>query len=98
MGQRASSGSARSATRTGCAVRDGVQAGALAEGELEFVVHTGGGAAGSEGSAVGAVEDEGNGRGVNVEEHHAGLAQPVGGLYPPPAIDRGEELLMDRHI
>ena len=80
------------------AERDGVQAGAFAEGELEFVVGARGGAAGSECSAAGAVEDERNGRGVNVEEHHAGLAEPVGGLYPPPPVNRGEELVMDRHI
>ena len=80
------------------AQRHGVQAGPLAERELEFVVHARGCAAGSECSAVGAIEDQRNGRGVNVEEQHAGLAQAVRGLYPPPAIERGEELLLDRHI
>ncbi len=80
------------------AKRDGLEAGAFAEGELEFVVRARERAAGSEGSAVGAVEDERNGRGVDVEERHAGLAEPVGGLYPSPAVNRGEELVVDRHI
>ena len=54
--------------------------------------------AGSERAAVGAVEDQGDRRRVDVEEHHARLTQPVGGLYPAPAVDGGEELLVDRHI
>ena len=78
--------------------RDGVQARSLAEGELQFVVHARGRAAGSQCSAVGAVEDQRDRRCVDVEQHHAGLAQPVGGLYPAPAVDGGEELLVDRHI
>ena len=82
----------------GRAPGDGVQAGAFAEGELQFVVHARGRAAGSEGSAVGAVEDQGDRRRVDVEEHHARLTQTVGGVYPTPAVDSGEELLVDRHI
>jgi hypothetical protein len=78
--------------------RDGIQAGALAEGELELVVYAGGFAAGSERSAGGAVEHQGDRGGVDIEKHHTGLAQPVGGLYPSPAVNRGEELVVDRHI
>ena len=78
--------------------RDRVQARSLAEGELQFVVRAGGRAAGSQCSAARAVEDERNRRCVNVEENHAGLAQPVGGIYPAPPVDGGEELLVDRHI
>ena len=70
------------------------EARALAEDELQFVVHARGRAAGSERSAVGAVEDQGDRRRVDVEEHHAGLTQPVGGLYPTPAVDGGEQLLV----
>ena len=77
---------------------DGVQAGAFAEGELELVVDARGCAAGAKGSAGGAVEDQRDRRGVDVEQHHAGLAQPVGGFYPALAVDRGEELVVDRHI
>jgi hypothetical protein len=77
---------------------DGVQAGAFAKGELEFVVHARRSAAGSKGSAGGAVEDQRDSRGVDVEEHHAGLAEPVGGLYPSPPVNGGEELVSDRHI
>ena len=79
-------------------MRDRIQARALTEGELELVVYAGGCAAGSERSAVGAVEDQGDRGGVDVEEHHTRLAQPVGGLYPSPAVNGGEELFVDRHI
>ena len=82
----------------GCAPGDRVEARAFAEDELEFVVHACGRAAGSEGSVVGAVEDQGDRRRVDVEEHHARLTQTVGGVYPTPAVDSGEELLVDRHI
>ena len=82
----------------GRAPGDRIQARALAEEELELVVHAGGFTAGSEGSAVGAVEDQGDRRRVDVEEHHARLTQPVGGIYPTAAVDSGEKLLVDRHI
>ncbi len=79
-------------------VGDRIQAGSLAERELQFVVGAGGGTAGAEGAAAGAVEDERDGGGVDVEKNHAGLAETVGGLYPTPAVDGLEELLVDRHI
>ncbi len=77
---------------------DGVQAGAFAEGELEFVVQARRLAAGSKGSAGHAVEDQRDSRGVDVKEYHAGLAEPVGGLYSSPPVNGGEELVVDRHI
>jgi hypothetical protein len=53
--------------------RDRVQARSLAEGELQFVVYTGGRATGSQRSATRAVEDERDSRCVNAEQNHAGL-------------------------
>ena len=35
---------------------------------------------------------------LNCEKDHAGLAQQVGSLDPAPAIDGGEEFVMNRHI
>ncbi len=77
---------------------DRVQAGTLTEGELELVIYPGGRIAGAKGSRVGAVEDQRDGRGVDVEQIHARLAKTVGGVYPSPAFDGGEKLLVDRHI
>jgi hypothetical protein len=65
---------------------------------LEFVVRARGVATGSERSAAGAVEDDRNGGGVDVEQPYARLTQTVGGVYPTPAVDRGEKLVVDRHI
>ena len=91
-------GSARSSTRTGALRGDRVQARPLAEGELQLVILAGGRAAGAQRSGVGAVEDQRDGRRVDAEQRHARLAQPVGGVYPAPAFDGGEQLLVDRHI
>ena len=77
---------------------DRVEARPLAEEELQLVIHPRGRAAGSQGSAVGAVENQGDRRRIDVEEHHARLTQSVGGVYPTPAVDGGEELLVDCHI
>jgi hypothetical protein len=55
-------------------VRDGVEAGTLAQGELQFVVDSRGGAAGAERSGRRAVEDDGDGGGVDIEQSDAGLA------------------------
>ena len=98
VGGPAGAPSARSTTRIGARRADRVEAGSLAEGELQFVVDAGGVAAGAEGAAVGTVEDERDRGGVDVEENHAGLTETVGGLYPAPAVDGREELLVDRHI
>jgi hypothetical protein len=35
---------------------------------------------------------------ASTSRSHASLAQTVGGLYPAPAVDGGEKLLVDRHI
>ena len=77
---------------------DRIETRSLAQEELQFVVHPRGRAAGSQGSAAGAVENQGDRRRIDVEEHHARLTQPVGGVYPTPAVDGGEELLVDCHI
>jgi hypothetical protein len=77
---------------------DGLQAGAFTEGELQFVVYARRFAAGSKRSAGRAVENQRNGRRVDIKEHHAGLAEQVGGLYPSPPVNSGEELVVDRHI
>ena len=55
-------------------LRDRVQARSLAEGELQFVIHAGGRAAGTQCSAARTVEDKRNRCCVNVEETHTGLA------------------------
>ena len=81
-----------------CATRDRLQAWTLAEGELQLVIPPGERTAGAQGSRVGAVEDQRDGCGVDVEQIHARLAQTVGRVYPSPAFDGGEKLLVDRHI
>ena len=82
----------------GGSLGDGVQAGALAEGELQLVVHARGLAAGAQRSGGRAVENQRDRSGVDVEIHHARLAEPVGGVYPTPSVNGGEELVVDRHI
>ncbi len=43
-------------------------------------------------------EDERNRRRINVEQHYAGLAKRVSGLYPAPTINGRAKLIVDRHI
>ena len=71
-------------------LRHRLQARSLAKRELQFVVGAGVRAARSQCSAARAFEDERDGRRVNIEQNHAGLAQPVGGLYPTPTVDGRE--------
>jgi hypothetical protein len=75
-----------------------VQTGSLAKGELQFVVLSRIRVAGSQCSAIRAVENEGYRCRVDVEETHAHLAQAVGGVHPTPSVDGDHELLVDRHI
>ena len=77
---------------------DRVQAGTLTEGELQLVIDPGRRIAGAQGSRVGAVEDQRNGGRVDVEQIHARLAKTVGRVYPSPAFDGGDKLLVDCHI
>jgi hypothetical protein len=81
----------------GLSLGDGVQARALAEGELQFVVPAGRGATGTKGSGGSALEDQRNGRGVDVEKYDAGIAEAIGRVYPSTSVDRREQLLLDRH-
>ena len=82
----------------GRAPGDRVQAWTFAEEELEFVARARVFTTGSEGSGVGAVEHQGDRRRVDLEERHARLTQPVGGIHPSPAVDSGQQLLVNRHI
>jgi hypothetical protein len=81
----------------GLSLGDGVQARALAEGELQFVVPPGRRATGTKGPGRSALEDQRNGRGVDVEKHDAGIAEAVRGVDPSMSVDRREQLLLDRH-
>lgn len=77
---------------------DGIDAWPLAQGELQFVVHSRGRAAGAEGAGGGAVEDDGDGRSIDVKQSDAHLAQTVGRLRTAAAVDRRDELVPYRHV
>jgi hypothetical protein len=77
---------------------DGVHARAFANGELDFVEPAGRLAAAAEGSYRRAVKDQGDGCGVDVEQVDADRAQTIGGFSPTVAVDRREQLLLDRHV
>src|SRR4029079_3104503 len=79
-------------------MRNRVQTRPLTKRELQFIVPSRMGVAGSQCSAIRTVEDDGYRCRVNVEEHDAHLAQTGGGVCPTPSVDGGHKLLVDRHI
>jgi hypothetical protein len=70
----------------------------LAEGELQFVVLARRLAAATQRSAGSAVEDQGDGRGVDFEKEHARLAEAIGRLRAALSADGCNQLLLNRHI